>query len=155
MQAFEESFRAAFPGALEPVRPYERWMGLPGYDPNMRRALVRRKRCLSLVYVVPHANTLEGNLPSRWHVAVFGPGYGAPLGDALRTVWNAYAAQADRRIDLEHQRELGVEAALVSDAEAHHLVLLFVRLEPRDDRRFSRSTRVFRWGEPKERSEEG
>jgi hypothetical protein len=136
MAKLETAVLEAHPASFEGVAPYQVWTGLPGYDPNMRRVLLLRKQCLSLVYVVPDSSTTPGGAPSQWRVAPFGPGYGAAFTPALRTLWDVYDAQLERRIPLEHERELGVTAVLVSSDEAHRLVLLFVALEPRDDRRF-------------------
>jgi hypothetical protein len=136
MARLESLWQAARPSRLEAVAPYRAWRGLAEDDPNMRRALVRRERCVSLVYVLPDSSTPPGALPSRWSLAGFGPGYGALITPALNALWRAYAAQSERQLQLEAVVELGVTALLVSSDEAHRLVLLFVTLEPRDDRRF-------------------
>jgi hypothetical protein len=136
MAKLETAVLEAHPASFERVALYRAWTGLPGYDPNMRRVLLRRKQCLSLVYVVPDSSTTPGGASSQWRLAPFGPGYGAPFTPALRALWDAYNAQLERRVSLEYERESSVTALLVSSDEAHRLVLLFIRLEPRDDRRF-------------------
>jgi hypothetical protein len=136
MARLETLIRSALPGAVGELAPYRAWTGLPGYDPNVRRALLGRRGSLSLVYVLPDAKTAPGVRPSRWRVAPFGPRYSASLTPALRALWKAYGTQLDRRIRVEPEGASGGTALLVSSDEAHRLVLLFVTLEPRDDRRF-------------------
>lgn len=135
MAKLEMALQAAQPFAHESIRPYRCWTGRVDYNPNMRRALVRRRSCLSLLYLLPDSSTPVDTRPSRWDVAAFGPGYGAPFTPTLESLWDAYARQPERQVCLEEGATLGMEAVLVSEPEAHHLVLLFILLEPRDDRR--------------------
>ncbi|NJK42995.1 MAG: hypothetical protein HC933_00855 [Pleurocapsa sp. SU_196_0] len=123
----------AQPVVFEPVAAYRPWSGRVDYDPNMRRVLVRRGRTLSLLYLVSDSKTPVGTVPLSWRVAAFGPCYGVRFTPALGTLWDAHTIQLERRVHLEHDATLGMEARLVSDSEAHHLVLLLISLEPRND----------------------